>query len=164
MPVQKERQEIKRFKSDTRNLIDATLLGISITFFGLIATIKPELLSQNPLFTLQLVLIIPFVVTGLLSRIKEAAYERAKRWQWLTFASFTISYGFFINAVGLVLSFVTPLYISLIFFGVSMALTLLRASIVVSYVPSQLNSRVVREIIHVALIVFLGILPALRIY
>jgi hypothetical protein len=157
-------KEIRRFKADTRNLIDVTLLGICITFFGLVATIKPEMLSENPFFSLQLVLAVPFFVCGLLARIKEAAYNDSYRWTRLSFISFTLAYGFFINSIGLILSFITPIYVSMVFFGANTLLTLTRASIVVSYSAYKFKSRFIREIIHIALIIFLGVLPAIKVY
>ena len=163
--VEKEgKEQQKRFKADTRNLIDVTLLGICITLFGLVATIKPEMLSDNPFFVLQLVLAVPFFVCGLLARVKEAAYNDSYKWKKLSFISFTLAYGFFINAIGLLLSFITPLYVPMTFFAVNTLLTLTRAGIVVSYAPSKLKSRILRELIHIALIVFLGVLPALKVY
>lgn len=164
MVLKDKKDEQKRFKADTRNLIDVTLLGICITLFGLVATIKTEMLSQNVLFTLQLVLAVPFLICGMLARIKEATYSDSFRWRRLSFISFTLAYGFFINSIGLVLAFTTPVYIALIFFGVNTLLTLVRAGIVVSYSPGRLKSRIIREIAHIALIVFLGVLPALKVY
>jgi hypothetical protein len=152
------------FKADTRTLIDVTLLGICVTLFGLVSTIRPEVLSKDLYFTSQLVLAVPFFVCGLLARIKEVSYKDSYRWTRLTFISFTLAYGFFVNSLGLLLSFVAPIFISLIFFGTNTLLTLVRAWIVVSYKPSKLKSRLVREAIHIALIVFLGILPALKLY
>lgn len=164
MNKQEERKEQKRFKADTRNLIDVTLLGICITLFGLVATLNPDMLSNNPIFTLQLVSAIPFFMCGLLARVKEAAYSSSYRWEILSIVSFTLAYGFFINFIGLILSFITPLFIALVFFGVNTLLTLIRATIVVSYNPSKFKSRLARELIHIAIIVFLGVLPALKIY
>jgi hypothetical protein len=158
------KEEQKRFKADTRNLIDVTLLAIVITLFGLVATIKPEMVSQNPIFTLQLSLAIPFFICGLFSRIKEATYHDSSSWYVLGFISFTLAYGFFINSVGLMLSFITAIYVSIAFFAVNTLLTLTRAAITVSYSPSKLKERLFREIIHIALIVFLGVLPALKVY
>lgn len=164
MVTKEEANERKRFKADTRNLIDVTLLGICITIFGLVATIKPEMLAQNKFFTLQLVLAIPFFVCGLLARVKEAAYNDSFRWTRLSFISFTLAYGFFINSIGLLLSFIAPIYATLAFFGANTLLTLVRAGIVVSYTPSKLKSRVFRELVHIALIIFLGVLPAIKVY
>jgi hypothetical protein len=158
------KEEQKRFKADTRNLIDVTLLGICITLFGLVATIKSEMLSENPFFTLQLVLAIPFFVCGLLARIKEATYAEGERWRKLSVFSFTIAYGFLINSIGLMLSFITPVYTVIAFFGVNTLLTLMRAWISVSCIPSRLSNRIFREVVHIILIVFLGVLPALKVY
>jgi len=164
MAEKESKQQQNRFKADTRNLIDVTLLGICITLFGLVATIKPEMLSNNPFFVLQLVLAVPFFVCGLLARVKEAAYNDSYRWSRLSFISFTLAYGFFINAIGLLLSFIAPIYVPIAFFGVNTILTLIRAGIVVSYTPSKLKSRILREATHIALIIFLGVLPALKVY
>ena len=164
MVEKEDRGTRDRFKADTRNVIDVTLLGICITLFGLVATIKPEMLSENPFFVLQLVLAVPFFVCGLFARVKEAAYGDPSRWKKLSFISFTLAYGFFINSIGLLLSFITPIYVALTFFAVNTLLTLIRASIVVSYSPSKLVGRIVREVLHISLIVFLGVLPALKVY
>ncbi len=162
--AEKGKKEENRFKADTRNLIDVTLLAIVITLFGLVATIKPEMVSENPLFTLQLVLAIPFFICGLFSRIKSAAYVDSSLWRVLGFVSFTLAYGFFINSVGLMLSFITAIYVSMAFFTVNTLLTLTRAGIVVYYDHSELPKRLFRELIHIALIIFLGVLPALKFY
>jgi len=159
-----ERREQKKFKTDTRNLIDVTLLGICITLFGLVATIRPEMVSGNPFFTLQLVLAVPFFMCGLLARIKEASYTDSHRWVKLSSISFTLAYGFFINAIALLLSFIAAVYVSMIFLAVNTLLTLVRASIAISYAPENMRARILREGVHIALIVFLGILPILGVY
>ncbi|MEI7719032.1 MAG: hypothetical protein WCI72_04135 [archaeon] len=159
----KKDQDQRKFKSDTRNLIDVTLLGICITFFGLVATIRPELL-QNKIFTIQLVLTIPLFMCGLLSRIKEASYVDSQRWANLVFVSTVIGYGFFTNIIGLALSFITPIGIALTFFVTSIGLNWVRAGVVISYDKTQTKRRLIREIAQVAIIVFLGILPAIRFY
>jgi len=162
--MEKLSEEKKRFKVDTRNLIDVTLMSIAITLFGLIATIKPELLSENIVFGLQLALTLPLFMCGLLSRIKEATYTNSKRWAKLSALSFTTGYGFFLNVVGLIIAFIAPIYMSLAFFGVNTLLTLVRAGIVISYDSSELKKRIIRETYQILLIVFLGILPALGVY
>jgi hypothetical protein len=156
--------EQKRFKADTRNLIDVTLLAICITLFGLAATIKPELISENILFTLQLVLAVPFLVCGMLARIKEAAYVDSSRWTKLGFISFTLAYGFFVNSIGLLLSFITIIEVAMAFFIVNTLLTLTREIITISYSPEKLANRIYRVILHLVLIVLLGILPAIKVY
>lgn len=154
----------KRFKVDTRNLIDVTLLGITITLFGLIVTFRQELLTESYFLGIQLALIIPFFLCGLLSRIKEVVYSNSKRWTKLTHLSFIIGYGFFINIVGLTLAFVAPIYLSMLFFASDLILTAARAGIVISYNPTEFKGRMFREIVQLLIIVFMGILPALRVY
>ncbi|MEI7718760.1 MAG: hypothetical protein WCI72_02745 [archaeon] len=162
--MEKLSEEKRRFKADTRNLIDVTLMSIAITLFGLIATIKPELLSENIVFGLQLALTLPLFMCGLLSRIKEATYVKSDKWYKLSTFSFTTAYGFFINVVGLILAFISPLYMALSFFGVNTLLTLVRAGIVVSYDKTELKKRIIRETYQILLIILLGVLPALRVY
>lgn len=159
-----EKREQGKFKTDTRNSIDVTLLGICITLFGLVATIKPEMISDNPFFTLQLILAVPFFMCGLLARIKQASYRDSYGWEKLSFICFTLAYGFFINSIGLLLSFIAAIYVSLAFFAVNTFLTLVRASIVIYYNPISIKGRLLRELVHVALIVFLGVLPVLGLY
>ena len=156
--------EVERYRAESKNFIDMTLLGICITFFALVATINPTLLQENVFFTLQLVLAIPFFICGLLARIKKTAYASSSRWEKLNFISFTLAYGFVINAIGLLLAVLVPIYVSMVFFGVNTMLTLVRESIAISYVPAELKKRLFRSLIHVGLIVFLGVLPALKIY
>ena len=82
----------------------------------------------------------------------------------MSLISFTIAYGFFINSIGLLLSFITVAYVSMAFFAVNTLLTLVRAGIVISYNPAELKRRMSREVIHILLIIFLGVLPALGLY
>jgi hypothetical protein len=154
----------KRFKVDTRNLVDVTLMGIAIALFGLIITIKPELLTESIFLGIQLALIIPFFLCGLLSRIKEATYSDSHRWRELARISFIIGYGFFINILGLILAFVAPIYLSISFFAIDLLLTAVRAGVVISYNPEGFKERIAREITQLLIIVFMGILPALRVY
>jgi hypothetical protein len=156
--------EQRKFKADTRNVIDIALLSICITLFGLVSTLKPEMIATNPLFILQLVLAVPLFMCGLLVRIKEVAYSDSLRWTKLGAGTFLLAYGFFINSIGLLLAFTTATYISMVFFAVNTLLTLIRAGIVVSYNSSKLRSRIFREIVQFAIVLFLGILPALGIY
>lgn len=162
--LQMEKIERKKFKTDTRNQIDVALVGICVTLFALVATIRPEILSRDIFFTLQLTLAIPLFMSGLLARIKETAHADSARWRKLSFISFTFAYGFFINSIALLLSSIVATYISIIFLAVNTLLTLTRASIVVSYRPEKLKSRILREAFHLALIIFLGLLPILGLY
>lgn len=156
--------ERKQFKTDARNLIDVTLLGICITLFGLVATIRPTIISNSPVFTLQLVLSIPFFMCCLLARIKEATYHSPNRWYKLGYVSFTLAYGFFINSIGLLLSFIAPIYVALIFLAINTILTLTRGYIEISYKPHERKLITVREIFHLILIILLGVMPILHFY
>jgi hypothetical protein len=154
-----ERIERRRFKADARNLIDVTLLLVVITLFGLVATIKPELMSKSPVFTLQLVLSMPFFMCCLLARIKEATYPEAKLWYKLGYVSFTLAYGLFVNSMALLLSFIAPTYIALVFLVVNTLLTLVRGGIEIYYKKDETRIIVIREICHVGIIVLFGVIP-----
>ncbi len=160
--TEEEKKERKKFKTDARNLIDVTLLAICITLFGLVATIKPEIISNSPIFTLQLVLTIPFFMCCLLARIKEATYPSSGRWYKLGYINFTLAYGFFINSIALLLSFIAPTYVAFIFLAVNTILTLTRGIIEISYKPHETKIIIFREISHLLIIIFLGILPILH--
>ena len=157
-------EERRRFKVDTRNAVDITLMGIAITLLGLIITIKPELLIDNPFLGIQLATVVPLFLCGLLSRIKEVSYSNSRRWSKLTRISFVVGYGFFINILGLILAFVAPIYLAMSFFAADLLLTVVRAGIVVSYNPQGFKERLSREAVQLLIIIFLGILPALRVY
>jgi len=160
---EKELLAVNKLKTETRNKLDIAFMTVCITAFTLIASLKPEILNENKLFTLQLVSAIPLFMCALFSRIKVAYKLYEKKWDTLAFFSFTLAYGFLINTLGILLSFFTVPLIFLTFFGLNIVLDLARSSIKYSYGRNKPKD-FMRVIVHVLLIVFLGILPALKVY
>jgi len=157
-------EEVSKFKSETRNKIDIALLAICFTAFSFLASNSPEILSNNIFLTFQLVFAIPLFMNNLFCRIKQAYKDSKQKWDEVGFISFTLAFGFFINFVGLLLALFVPINLVLIFFFLNIALAIMRSSIQVYYEPSKLKSKIFREALHIAIIVFLGILPALKVY
>jgi hypothetical protein len=156
-------EEVKSIKLDTRNLIDATLLGISITLFALVATLKPEVLG-DAIFSVQLSLAIPLFMSALLTRSR-TPFEKGKNiWDNVAFISHAFAYGFLINIVGLLLSLFVLKWIVILFFFVNIISGLTRSSIRVYLNPEKTRKRVFKELLHISIFIFLGLLPALKIY
>jgi hypothetical protein len=107
---------------------------------------------------------IPLFINNLFCRIKQAYKDPRQKWDEIGFLSFTLAIGFFINSVGLLLTLFVSIKIVMLFFFLNIFLSLLRSSVQVYYEHSKLKSKVFREILHIALIIFLGILPALKAY
>lgn len=156
--------EVSKFKSETRNKIDIALLAMCFTAFTFLAANNPKILSENIFLSFQLVFAIPLFINNLFSRIKQAYKDPNQKWDTLGFLSFTLAMGFFINFIGLLLTNFISIKIVMLFFFMNIFLALLRSSIQVYYEPSRLKSKLFRELFHIALIIFLGVLPALNVY
>jgi hypothetical protein len=162
--VLKEVEGVTKFKAETRNKIDIALLAICFTAFSFLASNSPEILSKNIFLTFQLIFAIPLFMNNLFCRIKQVYKDPGQKWDEIGFFSFTIAFGFFINFVGLLLSLFVPINIVLMFFLLNIILSTMRSSVQAFYEPQKLKGKMFREILHLVLIVFLGVLPALKIY
>jgi len=103
-------------------------------------------------------------MNNLFCRIKQAYKDPKQKWNGIGFISFTFAFGFFINFVGLLLKLFVPINIVMIFFFLNIFLSAMRSSVQVYHEPAKLKNKLIRELLHISIIVFLGILPALGIY
>ena len=158
-----EKAEINNLKAHNKNLVDVTLLGICITVFTLVSTIKP-VLFQEKFFAIQLALTVPFFMSALISRIKQAYKKDYLKWGMLALISFTIAFGFLINVIGLLLSIFAPIYVAMAFFAANILLDLVRTGLSISLEKDRAKRDLTKSIVHLLMIVLLGILPALRVY
>jgi len=157
-------EEVKKFKAETRNKIDIALLAICFTAFTFLASNSPQILSENIFISIQLVFAIPLFVNNLFCRIKQVYKDPKEKWEEIGFLSFTLAYGFFINVVGLLMALFVPIGVVLLFFALSMLLTVMRTYIQAYYEPAKIKRGFYREILYLVLVIFLGILPALGVY
>jgi len=131
------------------------LLGMTITLFMLILTIKAELLDYNYV-AWQLSLAIPILFAALISNSKiidEGSFEKYKTFN-LIVNSLAIS--LVANTIGLLISKYISLYIGLSYFSIFL--------VIYGYffIKDFESKKFYNEMIILALIVLLGIIPALR--
>ena len=160
--LETEEFELNKRKAEARVIVNSTLLGISITLFGLIVTISPGLLD-NTLLAYQLVLCIPFFMSSIFARSKLAYSKNAGRWDKYGFITFIIGYSFLINSIGLLLISFISYGISITFFAVNILSAIAYSAVQVSYDKKSLMSRVYQDGVFILLLVLFGVLPVLRI-
>lgn len=153
----------EKFKLETENWIDVTIISVSITLFALIAGLKPIILSSNIAFALQLVLTLPLFMCCIFIRSKVLFSKAKRRWGTLQDICFTLGYGFFINSVGILLSYFVPINIVMVFFLANILLSLIRQYLkIIEGDRKKTFVRMAREISYILIMVLLGILPALN--
>ncbi|HLC73947.1 MAG TPA: hypothetical protein VJH20_04905 [Candidatus Nanoarchaeia archaeon] len=150
---------LNKSKSDSRVLINVTLLGICFTLFTLIITIKPELLQKNLNLTLQLVSAIPLFMASSFARSKLGYTKDANKWNNFGFTTFLIAYSFLINVVGILLISLTSILVGLIYFSVNIATSIGYSMTDIAYDRKRLTERIVKDLAFILIIIFLGILP-----
>ncbi|MDD5341600.1 MAG: hypothetical protein PHC97_04170 [Patescibacteria group bacterium] len=156
--------EFKITKSGSRLNINLCLLGICFTLFTFIVAINPILLKNNILLSLQLTTAIPLFMTSIFARAKLAYTNKAEIWDRYGYITFIIAYSFLLNVVGIFLSISVGKNISLIFYACNIVSALLYSSVEISQDKARIKSRLAKDLFFIAILLFLGILPALGIY
>ena len=101
MYIADKKDELQRLKrSPLYVAVDARFLGITITIFILILTIKSELLSSWLIAT-QLILSIPLWIAALASQSKIVDTQSLRKYYILTKFSSSIALAFIYNVLGL---------------------------------------------------------------
>ena len=155
---------INKTKEDNRIKINLTLLGICFTLFTFLIAFNPNLLKNNLFITLQLVCAIPLLMTSLLAKVK-ASYKLGKnRWATLGFETYLIAYAFLINVVGIFLLSSISLLAGFVFFIINILSALTYSVMELYYNPQKFYERVTKDLTFIAILIFLGILPALGVY
>ena len=137
--------------------ISSRLLGVAITVFILILNLKSELLS-NIYVTLQLVLCIPLLIGSMLSQTKINNEFKLKKYYLLNRITTALSFGFLLNALGLLVSIYVSLIAGLLFF---IALILVFGSMLILDYDKK---KIFNEGLTILTFIFLGLLPALKVY
>ena|SRR3989344_2701645 len=137
--------------------ISSRLLGVVVTIFILILTIKSELLSSW-LITAQLILSIPFLMGEMLSRVKITDIENVKKYHPLNKFFQAIAFGFVFNTIGLLISKYVSFLAGIIYFIAFIIVLLL--FIFVNFRNTSPFERMM-EILMIAIMIILGFLPAI---
>lgn len=149
-------------KSQSRIQLNIFLLTAAFTVFFFIISLKEELLFYK-IFLIQLISSIPFLLTSTLSYAKVSYREKIKRWDRLGWISFIIGYAFLLNSIGILVGNIISLSISLIFFGISWALTIIYSLIDISYEKTVWKERVIKDSVFILLQIIFGVLVVLKI-
>ena len=134
--------------------IASRLLGVSITIFILILTIKSELLEKD-IIVFQLALSIPFLLISMITNAKIVDLDSLKDYYIPNRITHSIGVSLIINTVGLLVANYTTRYIGIIFFIV----TIIMLSFLL-YLDFN-KRKLYNELLMITLIFFLGFLPAL---
>jgi hypothetical protein len=133
------------------------LLGLTITLFILILTVKAELLDYTPL-AWQLILAIPLLFASLIVNTKIISQETFEKYRIFNLLVTSISTAFIANALGLLIS----KYISHI---IGLAYFILFIGIYGYFFVKDLKQRkIYNETIIILIIILLGLLPALTVF
>lgn len=137
--------------------LDSRLLGLAVTIFVLILTLKSDLLSIT-IITTQLVLSIPFFVASMLSNAKITSKETLHKFYLFNRATTAIASALLFNTLGLIISQYVSHIIGLIFFTV--LLVILAVLVIMDYSETKVST----EGISFVFVVIFGLLPALGIF
>ncbi|MFA5176267.1 MAG: hypothetical protein WC413_03350 [Candidatus Nanoarchaeia archaeon] len=160
MKKEDRREEIQRLKRSPQYVtVDARFLGVTITIFILMLTVKSELLESN-LIAGQLVLSIPFWIAALVSQSKIVDFESLRKYYTLNKISSGVALAFLYNTLGLLTVRYISLPIGLAFFSLYLAYELYTAFF---HLEIRKPDRTIRDTMVLLILIFGGILPALGI-
>jgi len=148
-------------RSSMEVTIGSRLLGVAITIFVLILTIKSELLSYT-IMAAQLVLAVPFLMAAMISNSKIVDDNTLKRYLIVNRITSAIASAFLFNTIGLLVARYVSLIIGIIFFSAFIVLLLILVFIDLD--KSTLKNKMMNEILIIILMLVLGLLPALEYY
>jgi len=147
----------------SRLMINTRLIGVAITIFVLIITLRSEILTENKIITYELVLAIPFLLSSSLARSKLGYSSHPMKWNWLGWITYIIGYALLLNVVGIIVAFYLDVNLSILFFIVNWILCIVYSLIEISYKKERLKERLFKDSFFILLQLFLGLLPALRV-
>lgn len=152
------KMEKNAFKKSSMYLtVSSRLFGLATTVLILILTIKSELLSDYSI-TAQLVLSIPLLIGSMLSDAKIIDSESLKRYYFLNRISTAVAFGLLFNTLGLLISKYVSQMLGLYFFLILLIIFFIM--IFLNFDKRKLFS----EGLTILVIIFLGVLPSLKVY
>lgn len=134
--------------------IASRLLGVAITMFVLILTIKSELLDKEVII-LQLALCIPFLLVSMITNAKIVDLDSLKDYYLPNRIANSTGISLIINSIGLLVASYTARYIGIIFF--ILLIGLLSCLIYLDFNKRKLYN----EVLMITLVFFFGLLPAI---
>lgn len=151
--------------SDIRVHMNNTYLLVVFTIFTLLVTLTPELLKEDPFLSIQIVLSIPLLFSAIFARSRSVYTGKDTRlWNTYGFLCFLIAYTFLVNSVGILLSIFSTPTVVIVFFVANLILSSAYSTLEVRERVERIKERLWKDTIFIALIIFLGLLPALGIY
>jgi len=145
-------------RSSMEVTIGSRLLGVAMTIFILILTIKSELLSYT-IMTMQLVFAIPFLIGAMISNSKIINRQTLTRYLVLNRVTSAIASAFLFNTIGLLVAKYVSELLGIFFFLVFIAL--LVVFVFIDLDKTTIRIKLMNEILIILLMIFLGLIPAL---
>lgn len=145
-------------RSNMEVAIDSRLLGVAITIFILILTIKSDLLSYS-IMTAQLILSLPFLMAAMISNSKIVNKHTLKSYHVINRITSSIAIAFLFNTLGLLVARYISFRIGVFFFMIF--IVLLFALMFIDLEKSTMVNKLMTEVLMIVLMVLFGLLPAL---
>ncbi|MEM2956252.1 MAG: hypothetical protein QW041_01605 [Candidatus Pacearchaeota archaeon] len=148
-------------RSSMEVTIGSRLLGVAITIFILIVTIKIELLEYT-IMTAQLILALPFLMAAMISNSKIVNQKTLGSYRVLNRVTSAIASAFLFNTLGLMVAKYISFFIGILFFIIF--IILLVFLIFIDLDKTTIQNKIMSEILMIVLMLALGLLPALGFY
>ena len=145
---------------DSKLVINSMLLGAVVTMFFLVSSFNAEILVKHQTLAIQMVLAIPLFVSACFASSLQSE-KNGLIWYTFGWISFIFAYSFTINSVGIIISSITSATIGISFFIFSIFLSLIYSFLLVVYEKSNLIERVLKDLVFILILFFLGILVVL---
>jgi hypothetical protein len=148
-------------RSSMEVTIGSRLLGVAITIFILILTIKFELLSYT-IMTAQLILALPFLMAAMISNSKIVNQRTLSSYHIVNRVTSAIASAFLFNTLGLLVTRYISFTIGMIFF--ILFILLLVVFIFIDLDKTTITNKLMTEVLMIAIMIVLGLLPSLGYY
>lgn len=155
----------KEVKAGIRISVNTTLISASFVIFVLLFTLNPQILKDNKFIAIQIVMAIPLLISATLARSR-SIYAKHHVGLYKTFHSicFETAYAMIINSVGLLLSMYTDMAIVITYFMLNITLALVFSALEIAEKKNKTKERLWKDGLFILIIIFLGLLPLLKIY
>lgn len=156
--------KINEIKSNARLNINLYFLSIVFTVFALIVSIKPDLLKESLIITVQLTFSIPLLISSIFARSKLAYTDKLQLWEEYGYFIFVLSHAFLINTLGILIALLVDKDIAIAFLVFNIVSAAIYSIFEIIEKPSKLRTRIIKDLYFAILIIVGGILPSLGVY
>lgn len=153
-----------QLKGSLRMEINLYLFTASLTLFGFITAINPNLLKENFVLAIQLACAIPLFLTTVFARSKLAYTSLPKMWGEYGYITFLLAYAFITNVLGILLAISMSPGFGIFFFVFNILVNASYTILEVIEHPDKLSLRVIKDTIFALLLILGGVLPVLGIW